>query len=70
MRIRPYIKDGEKKNQKRSKIKPEQGEPITKQLKQEIKNANRAIKKAYRQELKRQTDEEVNQFLKNKKPNE
>ena len=65
MRIRPYIKNGNKKKEERSKFKT--GERPTKEDKLEVKNANRAIKKAYRMELKRELEQEVKNYLKGKK---
>lgn len=67
MRIRPYIKNGNKRSTKRSKFKLP--DSPNRNDKEERKNANRSIKKAYRQELKRETDELTNNFI-NKKDNE
>lgn len=61
MRIRPYIKDGDRLNTERNKFKA--GDGATKWEKEEAKNANRAIKKAYRQELKRETKKLVKKII-------
>ncbi len=57
MKLRPYTRKGEKKQSSRSKFKlPEMADKATKL---EVKNANRALKKAYRAELKRKLDQEM-----------
>ena len=70
MKIRPYIKNGNRLATERSKYKIEG--TMTRQIKDEVKNANRANKKAYRQELKRETDQLLKDYLnkKNKDENE
>mgnify|MGYP001416527733 CR=1 FL=1 len=64
MRIRPYIKDGSKHKTERSKYTLPEG--ATKWDKEERRNANRSMKKAYRQQLKRETDELLKKFNENK----
>ncbi len=64
MRIRPYIKDGNKKSSKRSKYKIPEDMP-TKDEKLEVKNANRSLKKAYRAELKRELENEIKNLKNN-----
>jgi len=64
MRIRPYIKDGSKHKTERSKYQLPEG--ATKWDKEERRNANRSLKKAYRQELKRETDELLKKLNENK----
>lgn len=64
MKIRPYIKDGNKKSKVRSKFKvAEDGRSKTPEQRLEVKNANRSLKKAYRQELKRETRVETLKHL-------
>lgn len=64
MRIRPYIKEGNKHSTERSKYRLPEG--ATKWDKEERRNANRSLKKAYRQELKRETDELLKKLNENK----
>lgn len=67
MRIRPFIKDGNKYSEVRSKFKlPDKAQ---KSDKEERKNANRSLKKGYRQELKRETDQLLSNFLNKKNKN-
>ncbi len=58
MRIRPYIKNGNKHKTERSKyVNPDMPD---KAIKLEVKNANRSLKKAYRAELKRDLKNLIN----------
>jgi len=69
MRIRPYIKDGDKLSEMSSKFKPsENGRTAWEKL--ECKNANRSLKKGYRQLLKRETDDLLEEYYKNKNNND
>lgn len=68
MRIRPYIKNGNKRSTSRSKY--QLPENATFWDKEERRNANRSLKKAYRQELKRETDDLLTEYFKKNKPNE
>lgn len=61
MRIRPYIKNGNKRSTERSKF--QLPDNPNRNDKEERKNANRSIKKAYRQELKRETDILIKNFM-------
>lgn len=65
MRLKPYTKKGEKHQELRSKYKT--GEFPDKDSKLEVKNANRSLKKAYRAELKKELNDEIKKFYKNKK---
>jgi len=60
MRIRPYIKDGNRLATERSK--PTLSANATPWEKQERLNYLRAIKKAYRHQLKRETDDMVKEY--------
>ena len=64
MRIRPYIKGGDKYKKERSKFKT--GDWPDKDKKLEVKNANRSIKKAYRAELKQELRNEIDEYYKKK----
>lgn len=67
MRITPYIKNGNKRSAERSKFKlPSSPNRLDKE---ERRNANRSLKKGFRQELKRETDKLLNNYL-NKKNRE
>ncbi len=59
MRIRPYIKNGNKYKTERSKyVNPDMPD---KAIKLEVRNANRSLKKAYRAELKRELKNLINE---------
>lgn len=64
MRLKPYTRKGEKKQDSRTKYRPP--EMADRETKLEVKNANRSLKKGYRQELKQELDEEVEEYLKKK----
>ena len=67
MKLRPYTRKGEKKQSSRTKFRPPEMADFDTKL--EVKNANRSLKKAYRAELKRELDDEIDNFL-TKKNNE
>ncbi len=68
MKIRPYIKNGSKHKSERSKYQLPEG--ATKWDKEEVRNANRSMKKAYRQELKRETEKMLINLQNKKDKNE
>lgn len=62
MRIRPYIKDGDRLSTERNKFRVGSNGG-TQWEKQEVKNANRAIKKAYRMQLKQETKKLIKKII-------
>lgn len=65
MRLKPYTRKGEKRQELKSKFKT--GEFPDKDSKLEVRNANRSLKKAYRAELKKELQRQLDNINKDEK---